>query len=434
MIQVTLFCYTSSMGFIRSVFYFFSSYTDVRERAVGLFFKGLTEHNSQLQTRARLGDLLQRNMAVINLWTEYRYKGYRYLRKSQRKKLYVNLQLIADDFDYFYRNNPQSEEVVVSHIHRLVPHAAVDPERVVLLQALMDYFSPGRGVYEYRESSSFGRLLRDPSREKLVGDCNQIVTLYIYLYSRYHDVHDLQIRLLPGHVALHFGGIDIEATNGTFADYNDQREGELLPVEEIVSINLLDTSDVYLSTHEVAAEDFLQASRFAFILSHNRDIVTRNLDAAYNRLVNSLMRRNNYGQALKFAVASHDVTLLSVVGHNGAVYEMEHHNYTAARRFAQHAPKRDELIRSSWRAEGAYHYQARRYHDAIKAFKNIGDQTLVSQSYEALFFEEQEKLGSNLTTESIKKYANTIKRMHVYAKKSGNRKLIEYIDGLKKHI
>jgi hypothetical protein len=420
------------MDFIRAVFYFFSLYTDARERAVGLFFKGLTEHSSQSRTRARLGELLQRNIAVINLWTEYRYKGYRYLRKSERKKLYANLELIANDFDHFYVSRAQPLELVVSRVHRLNPSITVDSQKLILLQALMDYFSPSRGTYEYRESSSFGRLLRNPSHEKLVGDCNQIVTLYIYLYSRYHDVHDLQLRLLPGHVALHCGGIDIEATTGRFEDYNKQKDNKLLPIEEIVSINLLDTTDSYLSTHEVSPENFLQASRFAFILSHDRDIVAHNLDAAYGMLINSLMKRNNYRQALKFATASRDMTLLGVVGHNGAVYEMQHHNFAAARRFAKHAPKREQLIRDSWQSEGAYHYQAHRYHDAITAFKHIGNQSLVHQCYEALFFEEQKKLRSHLTTESIKQYAGVIKRMYEYAKKSGNKKLIEYAENLNK--
>lgn len=422
------------MGIINRIFYFFAPYTDARERAVGHFFKGLTEHSSPSQTRVRLNDLLQQNIAVINLWTEYRYKGYRYLTKARRKRLYVNMQLIAEDFDRFYASRMPAANAVVADILSLAPHATVDPERAVLLQALVDYFSPARGRYEYRESSSFGRLLRDPTQDRLVGDCNQLVTLYIYLYSRHYAVHDLQVRVLPGHVALHYGGIDIETTNSTFANYGSRKDSALLPVEEIVSINLLDTTDSYLSKHEVAVKDVLQAARFAFILSHNRDLVTRNLAAAYNRMVTSLMQRNNYSQALAFATASGDTALLGLVGHNGAVYEIEHHNYAAARRLAQHAAARDELIRGSWQAEGLYHYQAQRYHEAIKAFEHTGDQTRVRQCYEALFFEEQTKMGSNLTTESIKQHAGIIKRMQAYARKSGNKGLIEHADNLNKHL
>jgi hypothetical protein len=420
------------MSFIATAFYFFTPYADARERAIGKFFKNLTERSKQTRTRAQLIQLVQRDIAVINLWTEYRYKGYKYLNKSERKKLYANVELIANDFDEFYANNARPATEVMAHMQRLAPHTTMDAERAVLLQALADYFSPRRGVYEYRDSSSFGRLLRDPSHEKLIGDCNQIVTLYIYLYAHYYQVQDLQIRTLPEHVALHYAGIDMETTTGTFTDYSARTGSNLVPVEEIVSINLLDTTDAYLSTHEVAAEDFLQASRFAFILSHDRTVVQQNLHVAYSKLIKSLMERANYKQALKIAIASRDRELIGIVGHNGAIHEIEHHNYAAARRYADSAPKSTELIRSSWQAEGAYHYEAHRYHDAIKAFKHSDDQDLIRQSYEALFFEEQERLGSNLTTETIKNYAKTIKHMRNYAKKSGNKKLIQHANSLNK--
>jgi hypothetical protein len=418
------------MEFIVRVFFLFTPYTDAREQAAARFFKRLTERSNRTRTRAKLLNLLQRDIAVINLWTEYQYKGYRYLRKSQRKKLYANLQLIAEDFERFTARHTRPAHAVVSHVHQLAPQATVDPERLLLLQKLMDYFSPARGVYEYRISSSFGRLLRDPSRERLVGDCNQIVTLYLYLYSRYYDIRDLQIRALPEHVALHYGGIDIEATTGTFANYSRQKGGRLVPVEEIVSINLLDATDAYLSKHEVAARALLQESRIAFILSHERDIVTHNLDTAYHRQVNALMERGKYRQALKFAIASGNTTLQGLAGHNGAVHEMEHHNYAAARRFARHAAERDTLIRSIWHTEGVHYYQKHRYKDAITAFKHINDKALIRQCYEQLFFEEQKRLKTPITTESVKTQSGTVKRMRTYAKKSGNKKLITYANSL----
>lgn len=422
------------MGLLSSLYYLLAPYTDARERAVGTFFAGLTEHSPGPSTRARLGELLQSNIAVINLWTEYRYKGYNYLKKKKRRQLYANLDIIAADFDQFYKQTERTAEEVQLHIHGVAPTAHTADSHAVLLQALMDFFSPSRGVYEYRDSSSFGRLLRDPNKEQLVGDCNQIVTLYIYLFSRYFPVQDLKVRLLPGHVALHCNGVDIEATNGTFANY-DEREGQSLqPIEEIASVNLLDTTDSYFQKHEVRPEDFLQASRFAFILSHNRDIVRHNLDAAYAKLINNLMERNNYVAALKFAKQSKDMELLSIVGHNGALHSMEQGEFAAARRYAEHAIKRAELIKDSYRAEGAYHYEAGRYHDAIKAFNHYGDQDLVKKCYEALFVTEQNNLGDTLTSETIKQYAPVIKRMYGYAKKSGNKQLIDHASQLRKYL
>lgn len=422
------------MSLFRRIFYFFSSYTDAEERSVGLFFSGLTEHSSQSHTKLQINELLQKNIAVINLWSEYRYKGYKYLRKSQRKKLYENLQIIAEDFEKYRIANIRPADQVTAHLKQLAPYSSISDDRALLFQALTEYFSPARGVYEYHESSSFGRLLRNPSSEKLIGDCNQIVTLYIYLYSRYFPISDLQLRLLPGHVALHYEGIDIETTNGTFTNYSNKKDAVLMPIEEIVSVNLLDTTDSYLSTHEVAAEDFLQASRFAYILSHDRDIVTRNLDAAYASLINSLMKRHNFAQALKFARASRNIELIGIVGHNGAVHNIQHNNFATARRFAEHAPKRDQLIRDSYRAEGVHYFDAHNYQAAIKAFKHYGDDSLVRKCYEALFFEEQNKLGKNMTTDSIKKYASTIKHMETYAKKSGNKQLVDHAKSLREHL
>lgn len=422
------------MDAIRRIFYFFAPYTDSRERAVSLFFKGLTEHSDQTKTRHKLYELIQRDIAVINLWSEYRYKGYKYLRKSNRKKLYANLDAIAEDFETFRAGHAINQEALFAQLHVLNPKAHVNNERAILIKTITDYFSPTRGKYEYKESSSFGRLLKNPAHEVLVGDCNQIVTLYIYVYSRYFDIRDLKIRLLPEHVALHYEGIDIEATNGTFKNYDGQQGAQLMPIEEIVSVNLLDTTDSYLATHEVDAEDFLQSSRFAFILSHHRAVVKHNLDAAYGKLINLLMGRHNYAQALKFAKASRDVELLAIVGHNGAIHNMKQHNFAAARKYAHFALKRENLISDSYQAEGIYHYEARRYHDAAKAFEKYGDKSLVQRCYEALFFAEQSKLGTNLTTETIKKHADTVKRMRTYAKKSGNKKLIDSADSMHKYL
>lgn len=422
------------MNLIRRIYYFFAPYTGTQERAVNLFFNGITEHSDSYKTRSRLYELIQRDIATINLWTEYKYKGYKYLRKSQRKKLYANLAVIADDFETFRSANSPAADTVIHRIHSLNPKASINQDRAALLQAIMHYFAPTRGRYEYRASSSFGKLLRDPAKDVLIGDCNQIVTLYIYLYSRYFDVRDLKIRLLPEHVALHYEGIDIEATNGTFKNYDGENDSHIMPIEEIVSVNLLDTTDSYVATHEVDAESLLQASRFAFILSHERSIVTQNLDAAYGRLINTLMKRHNYSQALKVAKVSKNAELLAVVGHNGAVHSMSQHNYAAARTFARYSLQKDELIRSSYHNEGIYRYKAHRYHDAIKAFQHYGDQSLVRQCYEALYFVEQDKLPKNLTTDSIKKQSSTIKRMHGYAKKSGNKRLIKTANAMNKYL
>jgi len=422
------------MGIVQTLYYQFSQYVDMPERKVGLFFKGLSEKKSVVAARSQLLDLMQRDLAAVNLWTEYKYKGYNYLRKSTRKKLYLNLKLIATDFDVFYKANRTDGAEVAQHIHTIAPHAHVEFERAQLLRALTDYFSLTRNLYEYRESSSFSRLLRNPNKEKLIGDCNQIVTLYAHLYTKYFDIHDLKIRLLPNHVALHYGGVDIEATTGTFANYDDAKGAELMPIEELVTVNLLDTTDSYLETHEVAPEDFLQSSRLAYMLSHSREIVSRNLEAAYGSIINGLMSRNNFSQALKFAKQSGDIELLSIVGNNGALYHMDKHEFVAARKFAQHALRRSELIKDSYRAEGVYQYNEHHFHEAIKAFKECNDQDSVRKCYTALFFDEQSTLPKQLTSENVKQYSKVIHRMQGFAKKSENAGLIQHVNNLRKYL
>lgn len=422
------------MGIIRSAYYLLSPYVDARERCVAKFFDRLSEHDSRIRSGAELDRLIQENIAVINLWTEFRYKGYRYLTKSKRRELYSNLDRITEDFAHFYSSYDVPTKEVVARIRTILPGTRIRSDQARLIQAIMDYLSPSRGRYEYRASSSFGRLLRDPSQDTMVGDCNQIVTLYIYLYSRYLNVADLRVRTLPGHVALHCGGVDIEATSGVWKNYTSHTDTAVLPIGEIVSINLLDTTDEYLETHEVRAEDFLQSARFAYLLSHERDIVSRNLDAAYSKLVGQLMKRNSYEQALKVALASRDAELIAIVGNNGSIYHMGKNNFSIARRFAEYAPRKTELIRDSWRAEGMYRYNAHQFHDAIRAFRRYQDELLVSKCYEGLFFAEQDRLPKNLTSESIRDHKNTIRRMDEYARKSNNHELIKHVSKLKKYL
>lgn len=403
------------MNVLTRIYYTLTPYVDRSEKRVGMFFAKLREHGNIKPVRNHLLELLQQDIAVINLWTEYRYKGYNYLRKSTRKKLYAHLENITLDFDVFWQGYTSPEP----------------DEKRRLLGAIMAYF---HDTYSYRASSSFGRLLRDPNEEKLVGDCNQIVTLYIYLYSRYCDIRDLQLRLLPGHVALHYKGEDIEATNGTFADYSAKPDNTLMPIEEIVSINLLDTTDENFATHEVPPEDFLQASRFAYILSHDRDIVTKNLDTAYTIIVKQLMSRHNFTRALTFAKQSKAVDLLAVVGHNGALHNMQHNRFKTARTFARYALKSAELIQDSYRAEGAYYYNQKKFSEALKAFNEVGDQMAVKKCYEGMFFDAQNQLPKQLTSKTIINHRKAVSKMRHFAQKSGNKDLIKHVDQLRQYL
>lgn len=424
------------MGFFQSLYYFFSRYADPAERRVGRFFSRISEADSEHAVQKSLRPLIQRDLAVVNLWTEHRYKGYQYLTKRRRRELYANLALIHEDFAKFSRSQTVDIKEELTRIASLGVDTAklrLYPEQLCHLVLIQRYLSPRRGLYVYQESSSFGRLLRDPGKEKLVGDCNQIVTLYLSLYAAAFEVTDLKLTLYPGHVALHFEGVDIETTNGTFRLY-DKPEQRRVAVYEIVSVNLLDTSDVNFTKSTVNPEVFLQAARLAYVVSGHRALVKRNLEVAYHNTVRHHMEQKQYKPALAYAKQSGSFELIQAAAHNGAAHAAAQHDFSQARVFAASATDKSELLRTIDRQEAAWLYNAQRYHEAIELYQRMGDRDMVRQGYRALYAKEQEALKGVRTTEDLKSRAGTVRTMERYAKASGDAQLIKHIQSLTKHL
>lgn len=424
------------MAFLRAIYYFFSHYTDPSERRVGKFFKRVDERTSPHQLEKSLQLLLQQDTAVINLWTEYRYKGYNYLTKKKRKELYQNLAAIHDDFTVF----AQTQTVDIKHEIAKIGELGVDtaklrlyPDQFQHLVLIQRYLAPRRGLYIYRASSSFGRLLRDPTREKLEGDCNQIVTLYLALYAQKYTVSDLKLTLYPGHVALHFEGVDVETTNGTFCRY--QKEGQrTAPIHEIVSVNLLDTSDVNFEKTSIHPEVFLESARLAYVVSSNRQLVKKNLEIAYRNTVSHLMKSAQYKKAFDYAKQSKDQELIAVSSYNGALHYMRQHDFRQARDFAAYSLKKAELLKMIDHNEAAWLYNAKRYEEAIKVFERLGERQWVVNCYRSLYHQEQKRLSGARTVADIKAHAGTVRTMERYAKLSGDSQLIQHAQSLVKHL
>lgn len=424
------------MGFFRTIYYFFSRYTDPAERRVGKFFQRIDERMNSLRLEKTLLALLQHNTAVINLWTEYRYKGYDYLTKRTRRELYRNLAAIHDDFAAF----AAAQEVDVKAEIAKISEKGIDtvklrgyPDQLRHIILIQRYLSPRRGLYTYRASSSFGRLLRDPKTEKLEGDCNQIVTLYLSLYASKFAVSDLHLTLYPGHVALHFAGVDIETTNGTFCRYN--KEGQrTAPIHEIVSVNLLDTTDVNFTKSSINPEVFLESARLAYVVSSHRQLVKQNLEIAYRNTVSHLMKSSQYKKALVYARQSKDQELIAVAAYNGALHAMKQHDFRQARDFAAYSLKKAELLRMIDHNEAAWLYNAKRYQEASKIFERMGDRQRAANCYRALYYEEQRALSGVRTVEGMKAHASTIRNMERYAKASGDHQLLQHVQSLVKHL
>lgn len=424
------------MNILQRIFYWFTPYVNEQERSVARMFSRVHEATPEHVISGALVAAMQRDVAALSLWSEHAYKGYDYLTKSMRRQLYENLNKIRDGFKEYAAAHPVSQDALlgqVSSFSGATVLARSRPEKLAFLVSIMQYLHPGRGVYEYRESSSFGRLLEDPSKHRLEGDCNQIVTLYLYLYATKYDVTDLRIAAYPGHVALRFHELDIETTTGEFTQYS-RDDLSVLPVQEIVSTSLLDTSDSYFRTHKVAAETFLEAARMAYLTSSDRKIAQGNLKAAYHNAVGELVEQRRYPLALKYAEQSHADDLIEIVGHNGAVYYMGRHEYDTARKFAAYTKEPSALHKTIHHNEGAHYFGLKKYHEAITAFRRAGEESMVKQCYVGLFMKEQDVLKNVSTVDDLKAHAATVHRMREYAEKSGDVKLIQHASKLQKSL
>ena len=424
------------MNMFQKVYYFFSQYAGPEERRVGSLLQQVTERDSVAKRTQQLEAMLQRDAAVTNIWSEHRYKNYQYLTKKKRRELYANLALIHDDFTAFYNMNTPSRDQVLNALQQL----GIDPslaashvEQFSYMMAIMHYAAPQRGRYIYRASSSFGRLLHNPASEQLEGDCNQIVTLYTELYAKKFPIGDISLVVFPGHVAIRFFGVDIEATNGRFTRY-DKPDQSIVPITELVSINLLDTTDSHFATARVTPEAFLESARLAYVLSSHRKIVKKNLEVAYQKMVHHLMQHQQFPRALSYAKQSKDYELIQAVAHNGTVHELTNKNYKAARRFASQSERRQELLKTINNHEAVQLFNTHQYEAARKLYDHIGDSEMVLRCYRALFSEEQQKLGKIETADDVKAQAKTVRRMERYAKLSQDASLISYAKSISKYL
>ena len=200
------------LSMIAGIFQFFSFYADPFEKKVDRFLNRLNQYS-----RKRLLELMQEDLVKLTIFFEYKFKGYKKLKKGKRRHLYESAEIISTDFQRFFETN--QKEISRKQESITLPNELRMDERMTYLLGIMEYLKPGSRL-QYEESATFQKLLRDPASGILSGDCNQITTLYIYLYSRRYSVTDLQVKILPEHVCLHYKGVDIETTSGTLTRYS----------------------------------------------------------------------------------------------------------------------------------------------------------------------------------------------------------------------
>jgi len=364
--------------------YLFSLYTDAFEKKVDRFLRKIKRH-----TASDLENLMQQDLVRLTIFLEYRFKGYKNLKRRHRRKLYKNIKAIEQDFEAFILKKEPQLPQLKSKLN-LPNHLKKDLHFDDIL-LIMAYLKPGR-IFEYQASVSFERLLRDPRKEKLIGDCNQIVTLYIYLFSLRHPASKLKIKLLSDHVCLHYQGQDIEATSATLAEYNDYLF--LSDATEIISTNLLDIPEPGSNRFSISPKSLLQAAQFAYKFSSHRPTVERNLLIAYHNISIFYAQKKSFKKAIQFADKSGSTQLQKQVR----------------------------------RMEAIHLFKTKKYEKAAQKFNKISDAEGVKSCQQAQLSKLIESIKSLKTIKQLKQKKSTLRHIRKLALKLGKTELVKFVD------
>lgn len=373
-----------------SLFYFFSLYEGSFEKRVDLFLSKVHQKRPE-----DLEKLMQEDLVRLSIFLEYKFKGYKRLKKSYRKKLYIHAEAIKQDFFNFMRHNPSPLRTQKHTLH--LPPELLEDEPFEFLMTILNYLKIGQTVI-YREASTFEKLLRDPSQEALIGDCNQLVTLYAYLFATRFPIALLQVKLMPGHICLHYKGIDIETTQGVLSHYSDYTY--LSPITELVAVNLLDIADPEEGQFEVKAPQMLQAAQFAYKFSSHRPTVEANLLLAYRNLAVFYLQKKRFKEATAFANKSGDSLL------------------------------QKQIIRS----EGVYYFHQKFYEKALEKFRKIHDLKAENACYQAELKDLYEKIRGLKNISDFQRHHATLKKMRELALKTSHSGTVEFVDKVMKQF
>lgn len=327
------------INFLKWLILLFSPYVNFFERKVNKFFQNVKSTDNIFTIQKNLLELMQKDLVIVNIWLEKKFKGYNYLTKGVRRKMYRDTQAIIKKFEEFSEKFLVDEEKLKMEIEaKGISYPSGNFEQLKHLACICDFLEPGKH-YEYIKTSSFGKLLRDPNKEKLQGDCNQIVTLYIYLYSLKFPLSDLQIKLLPEHVCLHFRGVDVEDTAGDFTKYSEF--DHLLPVTEIISTNLLDLNDFREDAQTISEREMVKGAQLAYAISSLKELVEKNLEVAYHNLGVSAMKMNDFKAAVFYLSKTKKRDALATAYNNACAYYVEKKDFEKAKYYASESGNQD---------------------------------------------------------------------------------------------
>jgi hypothetical protein len=418
------------MPILQPVWNPFSKYADKFEKKINKLL-GRLDYAGKFGVENQLLELMQTNLVITNLWLEFKFKGYKYLKKHVRKKLYQNSQRIVQTFEGYLQKIEIPEAVLIKKLELLdFTVTKLDLPKIKYLAQIMAFLKPG-GSYEYLEGASFGKLLKDPEKEKLIGDCNQICTLYVFLYSLRFPVTDLQIKLPQNHICLNFKGVDIEATNGTFQNYLGDKQ--VFPIIELISTNLLDVSDFRDKQIKVDPREFLKAAKLAAFISSNRELVQKNLKAAYHNVAVDALRNDDFQTAEFFFGKTGDFKALESVYHNAVIYYVNKYNFSRAKYYLS-KNNQPELQKYVKEKEGYYYFDRGQTARARQIFAEMGNQQMVKACYAREYNQLQKQVAGLKTIEQLKRYKSVYQKMLELGRKMEDQQIVEQLQKLLKQL
>jgi hypothetical protein len=408
----------------------FSRYADRLEKRVDKLLRKVSLLGV-FEAQRKVLELMRENLVVVNLWLEARFKGYKHLSRRRRMQMYRNAEAIATEFLSFAEKMKLDEKRLEARLKALglsMPGGPGDREKMLFLVKIMLFLKPHADRFEYLEGASFGKLLTDPlKKEKMIGDCNQIVTFYTFLFGWKYDLKDLQIKILPEHVCLHFKGIDIEATSGSLANYKDFLK--ILPIVELIATNLLDVSDFREKQVKIEPRVFLKAAHLANNLSSERELVSRNLKTAYHNVAIECLKSNDFDNAAFFleksgVKTSEDQKLLNSIFHNAIIYFVKQHNFRRARYYDSKLSGTD-MGKYINEQEAVYLFDKGSLNKARALFLKAGNQKMVKACYAKQYNKIQAKVAGIRDPAAMKNHKADYRKMLELAQKMGDQGLVD---------
>ena len=364
-----------------SIYWFFSRFVNKDEKTLYRILK------NQHVDKIALAKLCQKNFMLVCVFLEHYTKGYVKLNKRRRRKIYESMRRLEFElFDYMAR-----KKLEINTIREFFD--------------VMYLFLHKSGRYTYQESTFLGGM-QDPN--KLIGDCNQIVSLYVHLWNLFFEMDMLRIKLPKNHIVLNYKNIDIEATNGKQTlKYNTLDPLEVL---ELLTVNILDVSDFRQKQKSVAPRNLVEGFALAAELSSHNDLVAKNLIIAKNNLGLEYLKQQKFKYAMSMFQQTQNQKGINSVRTEACVFYVAKNKFRKALKFAQN----QELQKYVYQKWVQFYVKKKKFSAALKNAHRVGMENFVLGNE---FNYLASGLPKSLNTEIAKKHIKKIKRLIVISEK-----------------